>query len=164
MTATRLRRAVARLAIALAGSALLSTLALAPPAAAAPNQAQYCRERGTPYNWTQASCVEWQWDSSLVGTARITLGGAFNVANVERCTLYFQLKPRTYAGPLREQRINCTAFIKTDPNPVEYSVNWGTGRRSGDVYQQYVWMDILSVTGAQYYSRKYYADVTTTKP
>jgi hypothetical protein len=169
--ATRPVRPALRAAIACCSAALISLLTVvhSMPAEASVTQAKVCRERGTPYNWTQASCVEWVY-GKLLGTAEINLGPKFSRPNVARCTLYMQLKPRTYPGPLRESvPLDCTDVIKTEPNPIELPfpdvpVDWGYGRRSGDVYQQYVWIDILSVSGAKYYSRSYYADVTTTKP
>lgn len=131
-------------------------LVILPSATAAASES--CVERGTPYYWTHASCVEYtgQRANEYDGTARVQLLTGFDRANVERCTLYMQVKTNTFGDIFNFQPYDCTADARRG-GVIAVVWHYWLGFRYGGSVTQYVWMDVLSKSGAKYYARKYNA-------
>ena len=140
---------------------LVSVLLVALPAGTAA-ASESCVERGTPYYWTHASCVEYTGPrvNEYDGTARVQLLTGFTRSNVERCTLYLQVK--VTGSAVRDfEPYNCTEDARRG-GVIAVIWHYGLGFQYGAAVTQYVWMDVLSKSGAKYYARNYNAALTYT--
>lgn len=154
-----------------AALALVAAMLVVP---AAPAHATIvCQERLTPYHWTQQSCLEWAKYGGVTGmwgTGQVQLLQGFNRGKVKYCTAYLQLKS-SYGSLSPAYDFNCSAearrggqfaYPATPWGP--YRWDWGPGRRPGDTYTQYTWMEVWTTTGGHYDSRSQAAQTTIIRP
>lgn len=134
----------------------------------------YCVDRATSYHWAQESCLSyeaqntWPYGEGLYGNGVVYLATGFNRLAVSKCRAYLQLKSSygSLTEPLgydcyTEVRRGGTYYFPEDDTGIQF---WGLGRRSGDVYTQYAWMEVWTVNGGHYDGRSTAAQVSVTKP
>jgi hypothetical protein len=160
-----LRRQIAAALLSVVGIVGL-VVAMETPAAASTS----CQERLTPYYWTQTSCLEYKqaplFEPGMWGYGEVQMLTGFNRSHVKFCKAYLQLKS-SYGTLTPPEVWDCLGNAQRGGRfdfPAAAWHPWGTGRRSGDSYTQYAWMEVWTTTGGHYDGRPWAAKVTITKP
>ncbi len=156
----RLVSVVVGVVVALSGVLATPAVAAVPsqdnarPAAASAVASSCGAWRSSPYYWDTQSCLIFS-GGSLSGAAFARFRTGFTRTNVEKCSAYVQLVSSYGSGPTIGP-LDCTAAARAggfDPPPLEIYTDWGPGRRVGDTYRQYAWIDVRSKSGRTYLGR-----------